>query len=418
MWPFTRKKKPAIKIFQHNGYTIVHQPLKEAVANSRIIVRAGARDEENNSHGTAHFLEHMFFKGTQKRNYKEINAATSRLGEINAYTSRQKTVYHLTHLPENFEGGIEILQEMVFHPALPREEFDREVGVILAECQTYLDSPGSHFHNLATQHLTGVKFGHPVIGTLDSIKATTVAKLRRFIDRWYNPPNMIIAVAGDISEKRVRKAIDSLPLYRGNNLERNDPALNYSDFSCQHVSKQAIIRLSAPGYTARTEQEWGNIPDIFNNGFGQGMHSMLFDRLREELGLCYHISSGHSSDHLFGVQVIVCLLDEENIPVAREEVAKLVAKVKQDGFPKKLLETVKANYLFDKIQELQGATALNCHVDAYFALDGYPLEKLLSLKEARRQVDKVTNDDIVEYANQTYVGNSPLSFACQTQEEK
>ncbi len=417
MWPFT-SKKPAINIFDHNGYTIAHQPLKEAVANSRIIVHAGARDEDDDSHGTAHFLEHMFFKGTEKRDYKEINATTSRLGEINAYTSRNRTVYHLTHLPEHFEKGIDILQEMVFYPALPHDEFERETGVILAECQTYLDSPIGHFHNLATQHLTGVKFGHPVIGTLKSIRATTVAKLRRFIDQWYSPKNMVIAVAGDISEKRIRKAIDSLPLYKSRNLDRNNPVLNYKDFNCHHASKQAIIHLSAPGYTARKEQECGNIPDIFNNGFGQGMHSMLFDRLREELGLCYHVSSHHSSDHLFGVQVIVCLLDADKIPVAREEVDKLVAKVKKDGFPKKLLETVKANYLFDKIQELQGATALNYHVDAYFSLDGYPLKKVLSLKEVRRQVDKITNDNIVWYANQTYAGDSPLSFACQTQEKK
>ncbi len=413
MWPFT-SKKPSIRIFKHNGYTIAHQPLREAIANSRIIIHAGARDEDDDSHGTAHFLEHMFFKGTERRSCKEINSEASKLGDINAYTSRANTVYHLTHLPENFEKGIDILQEMIFYPAFPKDEFEREIGVILAECQTYLDSPTGHFHNLASQHLTGVKFGHPVIGTLKSIKATTVPKLRRFIDQWYSQKNMVIAVAGDISEKRIRNAVDLLPCYKSRDLVRNNPVLNYKDFHCHHASKQAIIRLAAPGYTARKEQELNNIPDIFNNGFGQGMHSMLFDRLREELGLCYHVSSHHSADQLHGIQVIVCLLDEAKIPIAREEVDKLIVKVKKDGFSKDLLETVKANYLFDKIQELQGASALNYHVDMHFTLDGYPLEKVLSLKEARRQVDKITNDDIVWYANKTYKDDSRLSLSCQT----
>ena len=407
-WPF---HKP-LTYFKHNGYQVILQRTDSPSANIRIIVNAGAIDEPADSFGTAHFLEHMFFKGTKKRDYKQVNKDSGRLGNINAYTTRDRTVYHLTHLPENFDAAADLLLEMVFEPAFPADEFYKEQGVILQECQTGLDNPQRHFFMKLNEWLYGSQYGHPTIGSMKSIADTTVEKLNRFINRWYAPPNMALAVCGNVSEKQVRKLLDRLPSGESEApVRKRSP--KYSDFHCHHHAKQATFAFLCEGVHTPGNPTIG----VFNNGLGGGMHSLLFDRVREELGLCYAIFSYNDGTLEGGTQVIFSMLDEKDIPQAQVAIQSILANVRRRGFDPELLDVAKENFLFDAARRFETASSRNHLVDTFFQLGDCPLSEYLDFTALKRKVRAITNDDIIALANKLYGEGEELMVAKQTEKK-
>jgi predicted Zn-dependent peptidase len=405
-----------MEFFTCKNFRIAYFPTNSKIVNTRVVVNAGAFNEDADSHGVAHFLEHMFFKGTEKRSYKEINKITSRLGSINAYTSRYTTCYHFTFLADDLKESLDVLFDMVFHAAFPEEEFKKEVGVIVEECQSSIDDPMHYFFNNQIKSLLGDEFGHWVIGSRDSILATTPEKLYRFHGRHYNPDNILIAVAGNIDVAMLKKFLEEyLPDIEPNTSNRTLPPLNYEDHTFHHVSKQAIIGFVAPGVTTIQEVENDYMPDIFFNGLGGGMHSLLFDRIREELGLCYHVGAHHNTNELYGIGQIYCLLDEKNVGQAKEEVDKIITRVKSEGLPEDLLEICKRNYLFKFGRSTETSSGLNCQADAFFSLEGYPLSKYISFEEREAKVRAIENDQIIEFANQMF--KEKMKFVQMTQEK-
>lgn len=406
-----------MSIINVNGYRVFHLQTDNPIVNARVIVNAGAADETADAYGVAHFLEHMFFKGTEKHSYKEINQITSELGDINAYTSRFQTCYHFTFLAEDFVPAIGILFEMTFQPAFPEDEFEKEKGVIKEECQSVLDSPRGFFSERYTEDLLGTSVGHSIIGNLESIADMTPKKMRLFIKQFYNPANILIAVVGNVSLEQVVDAVTQLPIQKDfAEVERTTPALNLEDNTFHHPSKQAVIALTTKGICTRQEIELGYLPDIFFNGFGGGMHSILFDRLREELGLCYSVHGWHGSADDYGFGVIHVMLNEEQVPLALEEIKKLIAQVNEQGLNDSLLRISKKNYLFGFGRRLQTSNGINNHADDFFALDGYDLIKYINFDERRKMVAAITNDDIIAFSRKIFGEGTTLKTTVMTQE--
>ena len=128
-----------MKLLEAAGFKVLHEKRSDSLATIRAIVNAGSTSEaEEKDYGVAHFLEHMFFKGTTKQGYKELNKKLTRLGSHNAYTSRDRTVYHMMFLPQKFSTAVDLLTEMIFEAVCDPEEFEKERGVILEEVQMYL----------------------------------------------------------------------------------------------------------------------------------------------------------------------------------------------------------------------------------------------------------------------------------------
>jgi predicted Zn-dependent peptidase len=402
-----------MELFNCKGFPVVFIPNNSHIVNARVIFNTGSGNEELDSHGIAHFLEHMFFKGTTERNYKEINKVTSKLGSINAYTNREATVYHFTFLSQDLKEAVQTLLEMVFQPAFPEEEFKKEKGVILEECQARLDAPSTYFFTQLSKNLLGT-FGHPIIGEREDIEAANLEKLHRFHGRHYNPANAIIAVAGNISVDHLKEILgDLVPGMEPNLSSRECPDFNFDNYDFHHASKQAIICVTNPGVTTRGEIDMDYMPDVFSNALGEGMHSLLFDRLREELGLCYAVGSFHSSNELYGVNEIYCLLDEKNVDLAKEEIFKILEKVKAEGIPEELLDISKRNYLFKFGRGLESSGGIASECDAYFGLEGYPLEQYISFEERRNKVNRITNGSIIEFTHSMFNGRTKISTMTQ-----
>ncbi len=183
---------------------------------TRLYVRTGSSHERPQEFGISHVLEHMVFKGTTSRPKGEIAREVESLGGyLNAYTSFDKTCY-LTDMPSrHWQTGIDIVRDMAFHPLLDAGELEKEKPVIISELEGNEDEPSYRlFLDLQKASLAQTPYAHPIIGTRESVRAVTTKALQDYIDRWYQPGNMLLVVAGDIDlagvQEYVRQSFASL----------------------------------------------------------------------------------------------------------------------------------------------------------------------------------------------------------------
>lgn len=194
-----------------NGLTVyLIEDKRFPMVCTRLYVRTGSTHETPEQFGISHVLEHMVFKGTKTRPAGQIAKEVEALGGyLNAYTSFDKTCY-LTDMPsKEWKTGIDIVRDMAFNPLLDAGELEREKPVIISEMEGKEDEPGQRlFLEIQKASLTGTPYGHPIIGTRETVKAVTPESLRAYIDRWYQPQNMMLLVAGDMDVKAVQAYIE------------------------------------------------------------------------------------------------------------------------------------------------------------------------------------------------------------------
>ena len=160
-------------------------------------VKAGSRDESGELAGVSHFLEHMTFKGTPRRDALAVNRDFDRVGaKHNAQTSEEDTFYHVTCLPEYLPSAFDVLSD-ILRPTLRTEDFETEKKVIIEEIRMYMDNPMSVAYEAAkATHFGGHPLGNSILGTVDSITALTADQMRKYFERRYSPANMVLAFAG------------------------------------------------------------------------------------------------------------------------------------------------------------------------------------------------------------------------------
>lgn len=167
-------------------------------------VKAGSRDESADVAGVSHFLEHMVFKGTPRRDALDVNRDFDRVGaKHNAQTSEEDTFYHVTCLPEYLPKAFDVLSD-ILRPSLREEDFDTEKKVIIEEIRMYLDSPMSVAYEAAkAAHFGGHPLGQSILGTVGSITDLPVGKMRDYFARYYSPANIVLAFAGNSDWDRI-----------------------------------------------------------------------------------------------------------------------------------------------------------------------------------------------------------------------
>lgn len=378
------------------GYRLFHHRTQTPITNIRFVVDAGAYLEDESNFGAAHYLEHMFFKGTKSKTWDRVNRITSRLGNVNAYTGHERTVFHITTLSETWKEAAGILCEMFFEPAMPEDEFDKERSVILEELKTSQDDPQTHFLNKAIKLFLGRE---KVLGTEQSLKSMGVQDLLEFRKQWYTPKSCLISVIGDVLEA---DAIQFMSRWAEKNYELPSRDRNVvleqqgtGDKSFTHPSKQAIIALVWRGNSCNESLQSNFADNVMCCGVGGGMHSLMFSRLREELGLCY-------STHMFTwgdppMTMALTLLDESNIDKAREEVDGILATVRESGLDDELLEISRRKLMFQMAQRTETSAALGAMLaDQFFDFK----ERIVPFEQRRSALNCVTNEHVIEAARQ------------------
>lgn len=320
-----------------NGMRIVTDvvPSVESVAIG-VWAGVGTRNEDLKINGAAHMVEHMLFKGTETRDALEIAEVIENVGgNMNAYTSREMTSYHIHLLKEDLPLALDVLSDMVQNSTMPEEEIERERGVILQEIGMCHDTPDDiifdHYFETAYPNQA---LGAPILGTPEIIKSMSRDALMGYVERFYTPSQLILCVSGNFDPDTLIKMAEE----KFTNLPPENPhkdiTANYKggEFREQRDLEQSHIILGFKG-VAQTDPSY-YAAQILATILGGGMSSRLFQEVREKRGLVYSIYSFHSAhkdDGQFGIYSGTGP-DKvpELIPVICDEVLKIGSTIQED----------------------------------------------------------------------------------------
>lgn len=284
-----------IKKYLDNGIPVVMEQLKHF--RSVIVgiwVKVGSRNEEHNKNGISHFVEHMFFKGTKKRTATDISIDIDSIGgEINAFTSRENTVFYIKVLDDFVDKGIELLSDIFLNSTLPETEIEKEKGVIKEEIKLVEDTPDDYIHDLFNKTIWGeTGLGQSVLGRRETIKKLTRDDLINHLRKYYGTSDTVIACAGNFVPDHI---INLLNHYFGSLRRASEPDLFPQPFfeGKLYIKEKDLsevhICLGVEGLPFSSLDRYSLA--LLNTILGASVSSRLFQEIREKKGYAYSIYS-------------------------------------------------------------------------------------------------------------------------------
>lgn len=312
-----------------------------------IWVGTGSRNEIEGYEGISHFIEHMFFKGTENRSARQLAESLEAVGgQLNAFTTKEFTCYYAKVLDEDVSLAIDVLSDMFFHSLFDSKEIDKEKNVVIEEIKMYQDTPDELIHDLFSQYVwNGHPLGKPILGVEDTINGLTNEKVRHYMNTRYTPDQVVIAVAGKIKHEDI---VQQLSVFGDFKREKEKLLLDHPQGSVVRKAvgkdtEQMHLIVGVPGLGQDDDDMY--VLHIINNILGGGLSSRLFQEIREQRGLAYSVYSYHSTyvdTGLFAIyagtnpnkteEVIKCILDEMNKlkleGITEEELTRTKAQIK------------------------------------------------------------------------------------------
>lgn len=366
-----------------------------------IWVNAGSRFEPPAQHGISHFLEHLFFKGTERRTALEIAQAADEMGgHMNAFTDREQTVFYLKVLSSHFERAVEIVSDMLLRSTFASEAIERERQVVTEEIKSYEDSPDELVQDLFAQTVwNGHPLGRPVIGTLSTVNRLTREDLVHYVHQYYRPGNVVVSVAGDIDHGR---AVDVIGRYLGRwegpvSPIAADPPRPQADVATRMKETEQIhLCLGTQGLAQGDEARY--TLTLLDHLLGGGMSSRLFQEIREKRGLVYTIASYGSSYRDGGLFVIYAGMSPdagpEVIRLTLDEVEKMKAELVDEAELSRAKESLKGSLMLS-LESTGSRMSILARSEIYHG-------RQITLDELISKIDAVTADDLRSMANELF----------------
>lgn len=320
-----------------NGLRLVHLPDSSPVAYCGFAVNAGTRDERADETGLAHFVEHLLFKGTERRRaWHILNRMENVGGELNAYTTKEETFVYSAFLEEHFGRAFELLADIVFHSRFPEHEIAKEVEVILDEINSYEDSPSELiFDEFENMLFRGHPLGHNILGDEESLRRFGSETGLAFTRRHYRPDNMVFFSIGRTDFRRIVRMAETtlgeIPNAPGEPLPLRERPLPLAP-ETRRVEKethQAHVLIGGRAYDMFDERRVALF--LLNNILGgPGMNNRLNVSLRERHGLVYTVESNVTSYTDTGVISVYFGTDPRNRERATALVHKELARLRDN----------------------------------------------------------------------------------------
>jgi predicted Zn-dependent peptidase len=392
-----------------NGVRIVLEniPTVRSVAIG-VWIGTGSRNENPQTNGISHFLEHMFFKGTTTRSAKEIAESFDSIGgQVNAFTSKEYTCYYAKVLDTHAQFALDVLADMFFNSTFVEEELNKERNVVLEEIKMYDDTPDDIVHDLLSRAIYGDHpLGYPILGTEETLKTFTGDTLKEYIHNHYTPENVVISIAGNVSESFIKEVEKYFGSYEGgkNAITENIPTFHSNRLSRKKETEQAHLCIGFEGLKIGHEDVYSLI--ILNNILGGSMSSRLFQEVREQRGLAYSVFSYHSAYQDNGVVTVYGGTGAKQLDVLFETIQETLDKLKQDGITEKELINSK--------EQLKGSLMLSLEsTNSRMSRNGKNellLKRHRSLDEIIEQIDQVTKQSVDGMATSVFTNKYSVSL--------
>lgn len=282
-----------------SGLRVIHERSVSSVVYCGYIVKAGTRHEDPADSGMAHFIEHLSFKGTERRRAHHITNGLERVGgDLNAFTNKQETVYCATVLKQDFGRAADLLTDIVFHSTYPQNEINREVEVICDEIDSYRDSPSELiFDEFESMLFENNGLGRDILGQAERLRTYTTADAHRFTDKYYRPENAVFYVYGDVDFKTIVRTLNRYLPASGETANFPD-SIGATPAVVREERERVVQRDTHQAHVLVGMQTFGGndlrrFPMLLLNNMlgGPGMNSRLNMSLRERAGLVYSVDA-------------------------------------------------------------------------------------------------------------------------------
>ena len=393
----------------NNGVRIIteHHPYTRTTCVG-FFVDLGSRDEPDHLIGSAHFLEHVLFKGTKTRSaYDIVSELESIGGEINAFTAKEYTSYHASTLREHKNVSLSVLSDMMMNAACSLEDFDRERKVILQEIDMSKDVLEEHIFDIYFERAyENHPLGQPILGTEQSLYKMNHEQLFSFYNQRYHGPHLIISVAGDVHHQEVvenLKELENLRKPQVKHVERRPPVMNHFWHSENREAEQLHMLMGLPSCSFNSDSRFEAY--IVSAALGGASTSQLYQKIREQKGLAYNVYSHLQSFTDSGALLIYVgtspELSDECLSLIHNELIELKTK----GLSFIEIEYYKTQVMgqimmaSDDIENRMNSIAINEMV-----FGGYrPVEHTLE------EIERVNHKSIEKYLNQ-YLNFDSIGF--------
>jgi predicted Zn-dependent peptidase len=393
------------KIETKNGLRVMSVTSKSSKTVTILaLVGVGSKYEKKEINGISHFLEHMYFKGTEKRpTPKEVSEHLDKIGGYyNAFTGDEYTGYYAKVATTHFDKALDWVSDIFLNSKIPAKEIEKEKGVIIEEINMVKDHPMHYINTLWTSLLYGDQpAGRDIAGTKETVSSITRKDLLSYMKSGYVAPSTVICVSGNIDDKKIKKVIkafSSVP--KKKSLEK--------DLVVEKQKKPSF--LIEKRKTDQTHISVGfRACDLFDNRrhtfqlietiLGKMMSSRMFSKIREEMGLAYYIKTDYDHSTDSGFLVTQAGVDNKKSLKAVSAILNEYKEISRKKVPLNELNKAKENIRGRMAISLESSDA-----EAYF----YGLQELLTkktktTKEILKEIDKVTVDDILETSREFFI---------------
>jgi zinc protease len=412
---FSSAQDPLRHFTMGNGLKVILEANRTApVVALQIWAKVGSADESDEEAGMCHFIEHMIFKGTEKRKVREMAREIESLGgTINAFTSYDETVYHITIASRYADTALDILADAVQHSIFDPLEMEREREVVLEEIRMGQDDPSRRLFNqtMATlyQHHP---YRRPIIGYEKIVREITRDQMVSFFKRWYVPNRMVFIAVGDFNlpemENKVKETFKEFQPSFGSFPQRIEESewTGVRSVISQGNFKETYLQMAFPISSATHEDTPGL--DILSSVLGGGETSRLVQKIKLEKGLVNSISTSSFTPKDPGLFIIEATLPAENVEETLEAILQEVTRLGQEGVMAEELHRAKVNIESDLIYDRQTVQGQARKIGYYEVIAG----DVQFEKEYMKRVRLLQNEDIQKgvkkYLNISRIGISLL----------
>ncbi len=378
-----------------NGLTVIGEEVPSSLSVSvGVWVKAGSRDDPHAHPGMAHFVEHLLFKGTTTRTATQISREIDAVGGyINGATGKESTFYYADLPADGLKVGLDVLIDLVQHPAFAPDELERERGVILEEIRAHDDDPDQYGYDLFVSGLwkNDHPLARPVLGTRDTIEHASLRTIAEFHRRFYRPANMVVVGCGALNAQEfvdlVARQFDETAAAPVDHV-RVPPEFNPGRARHRREIGQVQLYFGLPGSTAVDDDRFAL--EVVNTVLGGGMSSRLFRLIREERGLAYAVASSVARYSDAGAWIIYAGTSPANRSIVTDITIAEIDRLRRDGISTAELELAKAKLHGHLILGLETNSGRASRLgDA--VING---REILSPQELIHRVNAVTPDDV------------------------
>jgi len=392
-----------------NGLRVVLVPRRDSkTATVMVMSGTGSRYEDERENGLAHFLEHMFFKGTSKRpSAKAISEELDSIGSVyNAFTAKERTAYYAKVASRYLDTALDVISDIFINSTLPSREITKEKGAIIQEIDMYEDMPMRTIDNVFDALIFGTEhpLGRTILGPKENIRAFTRKDFATYLKRNYTPLNTVVCIAGAFSEKRVLAKIQK----EFGGLTHGNPP-NAISFASEQTAPRVAIKekktdqtqliLGVPAYPYLHKDEY--VVAVLATILGGGMSSRLFMEVREKRGLAYSVHAWAEKYPDTGYVAVQAGVQHGKLEKTVQVILAEFKKVKRTKVSDVELKKAKAFIKGTSALALETSDALAENASSSLI----NLGRVRTLEEITAGIDTVTARDIGRVARELFVTN-------------